>query len=181
VTRIDLLPPRYHRVRSLARQVRWGLTGLAALLMVLGTVQAALRVHVAAYEQRSSALLPRARQYRTINARFAQLEKAEAALLARRAKAQPLLGQGRSILPQVQDFTGGLPSGTRLISLTVELNGQIALSGEAKSYRDVSRFVKWIGETLRYEKVVLAGVRRGHGQQVGFSVTAMRPQGGDGE
>lgn len=181
MTRIDLLPQRYHQVRNLARQVRWGLTGLAALLMLLGTVHGSLKVRATAYERQSSALLPGARQYRTINARFDQLQKAEAALLERKAKAQPLLDQSQSILPLVKDFTGGLPSGTRLVSLTVELDGKVSLSGEAKSYQDVSRFIKWMGETLRYEKVTLAGVQRSDGQKVEFSVTAVKVEEGDGE
>lgn len=180
MTRIDLLPPRYHQFRAFAKQIYWGLVGLAALLIILGTALVGMKARTTAYARMSEILSPSARQYRTINTRVDELQKAEKVLTDRKGKAVPLLDRGRSILPTVQDFTRGLPAGTSLTSLSVGLDGAVSLQGQAKTYNDVARFVKWLGENLKYEKVVLSGVQRGQGQTVQFGVTAVRPLGGDG-
>lgn len=179
--RIDLLPSRYHQFRRLTKQVYWGLVGLAVVVALLGTVQLGLKARAAAYQRLSGTLAPSAGQYRTINARFSELQQAEKQLLERKSKAAPLLDRSASILPAVREFTKGLPTGAKLTALTVDAEGKLSVAGRARSYNDVSRFVKWVGGTLKYEQVALTGLKRVPDEGVEFRLTGVRPVGGAAE
>lgn len=172
--RIDLLPSRYHQFRLLTKQVYWGLIGLTALVVLLGTVQLGFMAKAGAYARMAATLAPHAKEYQTINARFSALQQAEKQLLERKSKAAPLLDQSRSVLPAVQDFTRGLPTGTKLTSLTVDLDGKLSLTAQARNYKDVSRFVKWVGESLKYRDLSLTGLKNVEGQGVEFTLSGVR-------
>lgn len=179
MTRIDLLPPRYHRIRAFARQIYLVLCALAILTVVLGTALVAMKAQTTAYARMAAALVPTAGQYRTINARFDELQRAEKVLRERKEKATPLLERRGSVVPAVREFTAGLPSGTRLVALTVAADGTVSVKGESLGYNDVSRFVKWVGETLEYDQVALESVGQLTNGTVAFSLKAARLTGGE--
>lgn len=177
--RINLLPARYRTLRQTVSRLNLVMAGIAALVIVVGTVHVAIVARARSYEVQALALRQDARQYRAINQTMDSLVKAERLLKARRDKALPLLVRGDSILPAVDELTSGLPTGAYLSELSVTRDGKVELSGEARTFKDVSRFVKWAGAVRRLQNVKLTQVGKstnaGGTTYVTFTVSAVRP------
>jgi Tfp pilus assembly protein PilN len=155
------------------------MVGAACVIAIVGTAHIAILARARAYEDQISALRQDVKQYRAINQMMDSLVRAERSLVERKEKALPLLTRGDSLLPAVGELTTGLPAGTYLDGLAVGVDGRVELNGEARSFKDVSRFVKWVGAVRHYQEVKLTQVSKSTDQgaagYVTFTVSAVRP------
>lgn len=175
--KIDLLPGRYHQVRKLERQIMWGFVALTAVGVILITTFVVVHAQGEAYRRRIAYLNQVAGQYKVVNDSYVSLADAEKNLAARKALLQPLIDRKATVLTVLDGFRREFPSGIQLASVSVPGNGNLEFRGQARSFGDVGRFMKWLSARKGYRQVVLVEVQAAEAG-VTFSIRAAQAEGG---
>lgn len=144
--RVNLLPRPYQKARELERFCRIAIVAVGVLAFIMTCNFFSLKMQTKLYQEETANLRSLAQQYSQVNKRYNELVVAEQALQRRLDLALPLLEQSASLQPALALFTSELPQNVWLRSLSLNLDDQFYLEGNAVAYTDIAALIKWLEE-----------------------------------